>query len=245
VILKCSNLWVCCPSTTPGCSEESGRALICHGSTIATRSAAFPLDEPLDAQATELAAIVAWLRTVDRSGTSPALRARQTAAALSLNPIADPALRDCDFGRWAGRPLRDIEAEEPSSVAAWLSDADAVPHGGESIADLHRRVASWLDQHVGDKGHCVAVTHAMVIRVAILHALGAPMQSFWHIDVGPLSVTDLRSDGGRWVWRAHVMSSDPQPASDHGALISALGQKQTFRDHPEKVHLVPTAAACS
>jgi broad specificity phosphatase PhoE len=128
---------------------------------------------------------------------------------LLFNPVTDQALRDCNFGRWAGRRLRDIEAEEPSSVAAWLSDANARPHGGESIADLHRRVGSWLDQHAGDGGHCVAVTHAMVIRVAILYAIGAPMQSFWHVDVGPLSVTDLRNDGVRWAWRAHVMIEPP------------------------------------
>jgi broad specificity phosphatase PhoE len=178
--------------------------LICHGATIATRSAAFPLDEPLEKQATDVAtaATVTWLGRVDRSWTSPALRARQTAAALSLDAITDPALRDCDYGRWAGRRLRDVEIEEPDGVAAWLSNSNAAPHGGESVTDLLRRVASWLDRHAGEGGHSVAVTHSAVIRVAVLHAIYAPALSFWRIDVGPLSVTELRNDGAGWSWRA-------------------------------------------
>jgi broad specificity phosphatase PhoE len=98
--------------------------------------------------------------------------------------------------------LRDIEVEEPDGVAAWLSDSNAAPHGGESIADLLRRVASWLDRHAGEGGHNVAVTHPAVIRAAVLHAIDAPAQSFWRVDAGPLSVTELRNDGAVWTWRA-------------------------------------------
>ena len=78
--------------------------LICHVATVATRAAAFPLDEPIEARGRELAAkAAAHLPRADRVWTSPALRARQTAAALGLEAIAEPALRDCDHARWAGR----------------------------------------------------------------------------------------------------------------------------------------------
>jgi broad specificity phosphatase PhoE len=130
------------------------------------------------------------------------LCAKQTAAVFSFESIVDPQLRDCDYGRWAGRRLRDLEAEEPDAVKAWLSDINRAPHGGESIAQLLQRIARWLDQRIGDGGHSVAVTHSAVIRGAILHAIGAPAQSFWLIDVGPLSVTQLSSDGSRWRWSA-------------------------------------------
>jgi broad specificity phosphatase PhoE len=130
------------------------------------------------------------------------LCARQTAAALELAPAVDPGLRDCDYGRWAGRRLSDVGAEEPNAIAMWLTDASAAPHGGESIADVLRRTAAWLDRRIGENGHGVAVAHAAVIRCAILHAIGAPTHSFWHIDIGPLSMTELRHDGSRWRWRA-------------------------------------------
>ena len=176
--------------------------LLCHGPTTATRAAAFPMDEPLEKPPADAAARPAAWRRIDRCWTSPALCARQTAAAFSFEPIVDPQLRDCDYGRWAGRRLRDVGAEEPDAVNAWLSDINAAPHGGEPIAQLLQRAASWLDQRVGDGGHGVAVTHSAVIRGAILHAIGASAQSFWHLDIGPLSVTQLSSDGSRWRWRA-------------------------------------------
>jgi broad specificity phosphatase PhoE len=110
----------------------------------------------------------------------------------------NPSLRDCDYGRWAGRTLTDVQAEEPASVAAWLSDAEAAPHGGESLSDLFRRVSAWMNERIREEGNTIAVTHAAVIRVAILHVLHAPAPSFWRIDIEPLSVTKLRGDGTRW-----------------------------------------------
>jgi broad specificity phosphatase PhoE len=177
--------------------------LICHGATAATRSGAFPADEPLEDRAlARVAELRPMIRRADRVWTSPALRARQTAAALGLEAMEDPALRDVDAGRWAGRRLEEIQAAEPRGVIAWLSDPDAAPHGGEALSSLLIRVATWLDARAGDGGSGIAVTHAAVIRAAILQALGAPASSFWHIDIAPLSVVKLSHDGRRWAWRA-------------------------------------------
>jgi broad specificity phosphatase PhoE len=173
--------------------------LIAHGATAATKAAAFPQDEPVETRALSSAAVLGQrLGRTDRAWTSPALRARQTAAALSLDPVVTPSLRDCDYGRWAGRTLSDVQTEEPASVAAWLSDVQVAPHGGESLSDLFQRVSTWMNDCIREKGHTVAVTHAAVIRAAILHVLQAPTPSFWRIDIEPLSVTKLRSDGTRW-----------------------------------------------
>ncbi|WP_395683104.1 histidine phosphatase family protein [Inquilinus sp.] len=177
--------------------------LICHGATAATRSGAFPADEPLEeralARTTELRPVI---RRADRAWTSPALRARQTAAALGLDAVDEAALRDVDAGRWAGRRLEEVQAAEPQGVIAWLSDPDAAPHGGEALSALLTRVEAWLDARAGDGGPGIAVTHAAVIRAAILQALEAPASSFWRIDIAPLSVTELSHDGRRWAWRA-------------------------------------------
>jgi broad specificity phosphatase PhoE len=176
--------------------------LICHGTTAATRASAFPLDEPLENGVAEQARILSpALRRWDRAVTSPALGARQTADALSLHASVHPALRDCDYGHWHGRRLADIQADHPAEVAAWLLDLDAAPHGGESLLALMRRVSDWLADRLRDDGHTVAVTHAAVIRAAVIGVLDAPPQSFWRIDVEPLSRVDLRSDKRRWVLR--------------------------------------------
>jgi broad specificity phosphatase PhoE len=106
--------------------------LICHGSTDAVRAAAFPMDEPLDhygeTGATELAG---RLPNVDFCWTSPELRTRQTAEALELNASVQPMLRECDYGRWAGRAFGEIVAHEP----------DAANFRGCTIPRLHRTAA--------------------------------------------------------------------------------------------------------
>lgn len=177
--------------------------MICHGATAATRASAFPLDEPLEEGVVEQTkALGLSLRRWDRVVTSPALRAQQTAEVLSPNACVHPALRDCDYGRWRGRKLADIQATHPAEVTAWLSDPGAAPHGGESLLALMLRVSRWMADRLHDDGHTIAVTHAPVIRAAVIDVLGAPSESFWRIDVEPLGLVDLRSDKRRWVLRA-------------------------------------------
>ena len=173
--------------------------LICHASTSAVRASAFPSDEPLDPQGRrKLEAFSHRLLHADRYSTSPAQRACQTAEALGLAATPEPMLRDCDYGRWTGRSLVEVQTEEPEAVAEWLRNPEASPHGGESVLALMKRVATWLDAQLATTGATVAVTHASVIRAAILHAIEAGPRSFWRIDVAPLSLTRLNGDASRW-----------------------------------------------
>ena len=78
--------------------------LLCHAATAATRSAAFPEDEPIEPQARQkLAAFALPPRGEAQCWTSPALRAVQTAEILGLGAKVEPSLADCAYGRWAGR----------------------------------------------------------------------------------------------------------------------------------------------
>jgi broad specificity phosphatase PhoE len=176
--------------------------LLCHGATAATRAAAFPLDEPLEPRARAAARALRSEIAPTAALTSPALRARQTAEALDLPARIDPALRDCDYGHWAGLEIQPLADREPQAFAAFMTDPEARPHGGESIAELHARAAAWLDARREGRSRLLAVTHAAFIRAAILATLSAPLASFWRIDVPPLSATELVSDGRRWTWRA-------------------------------------------
>jgi broad specificity phosphatase PhoE len=173
--------------------------LIAHASTDAVRKSAFPADEPLDTLGeADAAAMAGHLPHADAYGASPELRTRQTAEALRLNAATQPLLRDCDYGKWRGRTFDDVGASEPDAVAAWLRDPTATPHGGESIASFMQRVAEWLNQQNGQNRRSIVVTHASVIRAAIVHAIEANPQSFWRIDIAPLSVTRLSGMQDRW-----------------------------------------------
>lgn len=176
--------------------------ILCHAATAATRAGRFPADEELETNAIEAAATLAGrLPRFDRVLADHSRRTQQTATALALTAEASADLDDCDFGCWRGRSLAEVAAEQPAEFAVWLSDPEAAPHGGESIATLIRRVGAWLDTATGERS-IISITHPAVARAASVHALGAPAASFWRIDAGPLAAIDLRHDGRRWAMRA-------------------------------------------
>lgn len=134
---------------------------------------------------------------------APELRARQTARLFGSDAVIVEALRDCDFGRWCGERIGDLQATEPQALQAWFDDPQAAPHGGESVAQLGQRVAAWLTTLEATPGHIVAVTHPFVIRAALTQVLCSP--AFNLIDVEPLSSIELRFSGR---WRLRLAESD-------------------------------------
>jgi broad specificity phosphatase PhoE len=107
-------------------------------------------------------------------------------------------IAECDFGMWAGRSFADVHAVEGDAACVWMTNPDARPHGGESLSVFAARIARWLDQQAAVDGHTVAITHAGVVKAALVHALGAPIDAFWRVDVSPLSVTELHAHDARW-----------------------------------------------
>lgn len=175
--------------------------LVCHATTRGWKAACFPADDPIEFEGplpVALQAMGTGQRT--RFLHAPETRARQTAERLSARFRCTDALRDLDFGRWAGQSIEAVAAAEPDALQAWLTNWEAAPHGGESLARLSERVDQWLGELAGE-GHTVAVTHPSVMRVALMHALRCPSQAFHAIDIAPLSTLDLRFNR---VWRLRL-----------------------------------------
>ena len=176
--------------------------LVCHAPTTALARAAFPAAESLTGRGMrEAQESAAGLSPAAAAWCGPEPACVQTAQALGLNATIEPELRDCDFGRWRGRTLQEIQDAEPDAVAAWLTDPAAVPHQGESIVDLLGRVGNWLAAAADAQGRQVAVTHPAVIRAALVTVLDAPPAAFWRIDVPPLTRMCLTGRGGIWKLR--------------------------------------------
>jgi broad specificity phosphatase PhoE len=172
--------------------------LVRHASTDAVRAAAFGADEPLDASGRDAAArLGARLPRADEVLASAARRAVETATLAGL-AVSGSAPGECDFGRWAGRSLKDVAAGDEAGVRAWMTDPDAAPHGGESLTGMLARVRAWLTVQASGSGTAVAITHAGVVKAAVVAALDAPPSAFWRIDVAPLSITELHAHDGRW-----------------------------------------------
>jgi broad specificity phosphatase PhoE len=173
--------------------------LMAQGATAATRAARFPEDEPLEASAVgAIEALRGGLRRYDRVLTAPSRAAIATAAALGLDAIVEPALRDCDYGRSRGLASAEVAQRDPEGIANWLSDPDATPDGGESLTSLIERIGVFLGDSLTRAGATLVVTHASVVRAAVVVALGAGPSSFSRIDVAPLSVARLSGREQRW-----------------------------------------------
>ncbi|MFJ4625631.1 histidine phosphatase family protein [Streptomyces sp. NPDC088847] len=148
--------------------------------------------------AARAASVAGSLRSVDRALVSPTVRCRETASALGLSAVVEPELAGLDVGRWRGLTLDEVMGREPDAVMGWLTDPDAVPHGGESVRGLCERAVRWLDVAGGFEGRTLAVVEQEFVRAVVVAVLGAPGEAFWRLDVVPLSATDISGRGGRW-----------------------------------------------
>jgi broad specificity phosphatase PhoE len=180
---------------------------ISHAPTSAQRLSAFPADEPIEESALIKIAAINWQSPrAQHILTAPEFRTRQTAEALNLTATPTHELRDIAYNIWQGRTLASLHSEDPEAITQWLTNPTAAPHGGESITHLITRIAAWLDRLATEATdtsiHSIAITHPAVIRAAILHTLNAPPQSFWRIDIAPLTLTDLRHNGRTWTLRS-------------------------------------------
>lgn len=143
-------------------------------------------DEPATGPLPELGG---FLRGAGQVTCSPAVRARVPGA------VVDPRLRPWDLGVWKGR---DLAAQEPQELLAWRTDPRWAGHGGESLAAVTERVAGLLSSWHVREGRLAAVTHASVVRAAVLLALRAPVEAAWDLDVRPGSGTELHSTATGW-----------------------------------------------
>ncbi|MBD1553898.1 histidine phosphatase family protein [Pseudomonas sp. C2L12B] len=169
--------------------------LVCHAGTQAQRQGRFPTaEEPIEA---------ALPPTGEFPGTllcAPERRCCDSAALLG-HATRCGALRDCDFGRWQGRSLKELEQAEPAALSRWLQDPAATPHAGESLVALCERVGQWLDAL--PPGQYTAVTHPWVMRAAFIRGLQLPVACAAQLDIAPWARLRLSRVG---VWRVRLGS---------------------------------------
>jgi len=123
--------------------------------------------------------------------SSPALRCRQTAAAIaSALDVADAALEtddrlwEIDYGAWDGLTSEECARRDPELRARWEADpyGEACPDG-ESGADVAARafsalgpIEAWL---AADRARCaIVVAHNHVNRLRLCALFGWPMADY-------------------------------------------------------------------
>lgn len=174
--------------------------LLRHGETalsVEKRFAGVRQDVPLSpAGESQAAAAARHLRSaggIDVIVSSPLLRARATADAVSAElglPVdIDDDLRECDFGDWDGLTYAEVQAKWPAELAAWLGSPSAAPPSGESFDAVGRRVRRARDRllraHPGETA--LVVTHVSPIKELVRLALGAPASALFRMELATAS----------------------------------------------------------
>ena len=130
--------------------------------------------------------------------TSPLERARTSAEIIAkphrLEPVIEPAFREMAFGAWEGLQREELMSRFPGEGAVWASTPHLVtPPEGEALTAVDGRVraalAAILDQHRGET--VILVSHAIVMRLIVLAALGLPPERLWSVDASPAGITEI------------------------------------------------------
>jgi broad specificity phosphatase PhoE len=161
-------------------------------------------DVALSSDGLEQAEIVADLLAVEPFAAvyaSPRERAYYTARAIGeaheLKVTVEDGLDEVDFGDWTGMDFNDLEGD-PAWCAWNERRASARPPGGESMAEAVLRTAAALEAiaaaHAGQTVACV--THCDIIRGALAHYMGLPLDNMLRFDIDPASVSRLAL--GNW-----------------------------------------------
>jgi probable phosphoglycerate mutase len=133
--------------------------------------------------------------------SSPLERALATASPIAsthaLDVCALEALNEVDFGEWTGLTFKEL-----STRPGWRdfneSRRTATVPGGERAIDVQHRIVTALDmlRQRHPAAIIAVVTHAEVIRAAVLHATATPLDLWHRVEIHPASITTMVYDDG-------------------------------------------------
>jgi len=214
--------------------------------TLAGWTEGVGLDDVGRGQATDLAERVRGM-PIRAVVSSPLQRCVETAqilagALVDVTVQIDDRVGECRYGAWTGGSLKDLAKEPLWRTVQDQPSAARFPDGemflGESIAQMQARALQAVrdvDARVGAEHGAEAlwalVSHGDVIKSIVADAVGAHLDHFQRIVVGPASLsvvcyTDRRpflvrlNDGG-----TDLSALLPEPGTDHPG-VPASGDAQ-------------------
>jgi probable phosphoglycerate mutase len=179
--------------------------LVRHGATALTASKRFSgglassnpgLTDEGRAQVREVAEWLAPIGdAVDVVVTSPVRRTRESAEILAerlgVGLVEEPGFAEMEFGTWDGMTFAEVREQRPEEIESWLGSLDVAPAGGESFREVEKRVLDGLDgvleRYAGKT--VVVVSHVTPIKILVAHAVDAPLQSLFRMELSTASVS--------------------------------------------------------
>lgn len=182
------------------------------GSVLCGRMAGVTLSAQGRAEADSLADRLSSLR-LTAVLSSPLERAVETATPIAerqgLSPTIEPALNELDLGAWSGKRFEDLHGDPAWDL--WnraRSHARPTPGEtpGESMAEAQTRIAALLDRlrraHPG--GTLALVSHGDIIKAALAHAMGLPLDFYGRFEISPASRSVVIA--GDWGLKVHSIN---------------------------------------
>lgn len=128
---------------------------------------------------------------------SPLDRTCETAEAIAAaaglpSPTHAEALIEIDMGDWTGREIGGF-GDEPAWTEWNERRGTARIPGGETMAEAQARIAGHIEELARDRdGETIAlVTHSDMIKAAVAHVLGLPLDHLLRFEIAPASVTRM------------------------------------------------------
>ncbi len=158
-------------------------------------------DVPLNKNGREQVAAIARrlasedLHTIYASDLS---RAWDTAVAIgdhhTCEIIADPRIREGNFGQWEGMTYAEIETRDPQAVKAWHEDLlNFAPPDGETPLQVAARVAAFNDDLRANHQNetLLLVAHGGALQILICLLLDISIEKFWQFNLDHCSLTKI------------------------------------------------------
>lgn len=156
------------------------------------------LNETGQAQAQALVKALASVE-LEAVYSSPLERTLETAqpiaAAHDLQVETRAGLGEVRYGEWQGRKLEELKEEEDAwNLVQHVPSLARFP-GGESFPEAQSRIVSEIEalraRHTEQEAAIVCVSHADMIKLALAHYAGLPLDLFQRLAVAPASISAL------------------------------------------------------
>ncbi len=146
------------------------------------------IDIPLSAKGREqagwLVKCMARMHRPDITFSSDLCRARETAEIVASGlgfsgPLESPLLREINCGKWEGLSVGDLERDFPREYEMWRLDPEYRCPGGESVADVKKRIEAFFAGKAAELSSAetvMIVAHGLFNRTVLAHIMNLGIQ---------------------------------------------------------------------
>lgn len=169
------------------------------GKTLCGRTGRISLNERGRMQAERLAVSLARF-PLQAIACSPLDRARETAQPLArltgLEIRISPGLNEIAYGDWTGLSFAELKNLPDWSDFNACRSCNRAP-GGESLIEVQARAVAEINGMAAEfpEGNIAVISHGDVIRAAIAHYMGVPLDLLTRFEISPASVSILTVHG--------------------------------------------------